>query len=119
MHERLSIMKEESIRLSWSFWLVALAPAIVAAAADTAVAAQRLRGMESPNLLMGTSVAFGLVLNLVCAPLAGIRFAQNSKPATWRAIHAVAYALLFFVMNLLLLPVGCVAAGGISKVLAK
>lgn len=112
-------MKGESARLSWIFWLVAFAPAIVAAAAATVVAAQRLRGMESLNLLMGTSVTFGVVLNLVCAPLAGIRFAQHSKPTTWRAIHAVACALLFFVMNLLLLPVGCVVAGGVSKVLAK
>jgi hypothetical protein len=112
-------MKEEPTRLSWTFWLVAFAPAIAAAAADTVVAAQRLRGMESLNLLVGTSAACGVVLNLVCAPLAGIRFAQHSKPATWRAIHAGAYALLFFVMNLILLPVGCVVAGGISKVLAK
>jgi hypothetical protein len=112
-------MKEEPTRLSWTFWLVAFAPAIVAAAADTVVAAQRLRGMESLNLLIGTSVTFGIVLNLVCAPLAGLRFAKHSKPTTWRAIHAGGYALLFFVMNLLLLPVGCVVAGGVSKVLAK
>ncbi|HEY0550149.1 MAG TPA: hypothetical protein VGF13_11160 [Verrucomicrobiae bacterium] len=112
-------MKEESTRLPWTSWLVVFAPAIVSAAANTFVAAQRLRGMESLNLLMGTSVTFGIVLNLVCAPLAGIRFARHRKPTTWRALHAAAYALLFFVLNLLLLPVGCVVAGGVSKVLAK
>jgi hypothetical protein len=87
-------MNEDSQRLSWSFWVAAFAPAIAAAAIDTIVAT-RLHGMNNLNTMMGAGTVFGVVLNLICPPLAGMRFAKYRRPTTWRVIQAAAYALLF------------------------
>lgn len=106
----------EPPKLPWSFWLVAFAPALAAVLADVFVASQKLRGMDYLNLLLGAGAICGLIANLITSPLAGLRYAKWHKPTTWRVGHVVLYALMFFVLNLLLLPAGCSVAGLSTKV---
>ena len=108
----------EQAGLGWSFWFVALAPTIAATAGNTLVAAQ-LSGSESIRPLLIVAFVCGVFINAVCSPLAGIRYTRRNKPTTWRWIHVALYSLLFFAMNVLLLPAGCAVAGALGKAFAK
>ena len=94
---------------------MAFAPALASVLADVFLAFQNM-GREGLDFVMGTTMLCGLPINLVTSTLAGLRYAKWHKPTTWRVGHVVGYALMFFVLNLLLLPAGCAVAGLSTKV---
>ena len=108
----------EPPKLPWSFWPVAFAPALASVLANVFIASQNM-GRVALEFVIGNTVICGLPINLVTSTLAGLRYAKRHKPTAWRVGHVVGYALMFFVLNLLLLPAGCAVAGLSTKLFGR
>jgi hypothetical protein len=73
--------------------------------------------MDALSWTLRVSAVCGVGLNLASSSIVGLRYAKWNKPTTWRARHAAGYALLFVLLNLLLLPAGLALGGWIGRLI--
>ena len=104
-------------KLRWAFWL--LLPLGAHATAMTVIATQNLPPQMRINAPLAASMICGLVVNLICSPLAGYHYARYHKPASWRASHVLGWTVLFFGLNIMLLPAGCGIGALVGHAIAK